>query len=143
MPPEAAIDPVVGEDGIVRNAAGTILGSDTSASDGPSIADRPCSDAASCAPRITCPACGEVATWSLMKPSRFDRCNRSPCATRFGRYDSSAAASCTRILVASGIRLPGASLSTCDTVVVEKPDRSATSRSVVFVCAIASAQSIN
>ena len=31
MPPEAAIDPVVGEDGIVRNAAGTILGSDNKA----------------------------------------------------------------------------------------------------------------
>src|SRR5262249_17353684 len=27
VPPEGAIDPVVGEDGIVRNAAGTILGS--------------------------------------------------------------------------------------------------------------------
>jgi tripeptide aminopeptidase len=31
VPPEAAIDPVVGEDGIVRNAAGTILGSDDKA----------------------------------------------------------------------------------------------------------------
>jgi tripeptide aminopeptidase len=31
VPPEAAIDPVVGEDGIVRNAAGTILGSDNKA----------------------------------------------------------------------------------------------------------------
>ena len=31
MPPEAAIEPVVGEDGIVRNAAGTILGSDNKA----------------------------------------------------------------------------------------------------------------
>lgn len=31
VPPEAAIDPVVGEDGVVRNAAGTILGSDNKA----------------------------------------------------------------------------------------------------------------
>ena len=31
VPPEAMIDPVVGEDGIVRNAAGTILGSDNKA----------------------------------------------------------------------------------------------------------------
>jgi tripeptide aminopeptidase len=31
VPPEAAIDPVVGEDGIVRNTAGTILGSDNKA----------------------------------------------------------------------------------------------------------------
>ena len=31
VPPEAAIDPVVGEDGIVRNAGGTILGSDNKA----------------------------------------------------------------------------------------------------------------
>jgi tripeptide aminopeptidase len=31
VPPEAAIDPVVGEDGFVRNAAGTILGSDNKA----------------------------------------------------------------------------------------------------------------
>jgi tripeptide aminopeptidase len=31
VPPEAAIEPVVGEDGIVRNAAGTILGSDNKA----------------------------------------------------------------------------------------------------------------
>jgi len=31
VPPEAAIDPVVGEDGIVRNASGTILGSDNKA----------------------------------------------------------------------------------------------------------------
>jgi tripeptide aminopeptidase len=31
VPPEGAIDPVVGEDGIVRNAAGTILGSDNKA----------------------------------------------------------------------------------------------------------------
>ena len=31
MPPETGIDPVVGEDGIVRNAAGTILGSDNKA----------------------------------------------------------------------------------------------------------------
>jgi len=31
VPPEAEIDPVVGEDGIVRNAAGTILGSDNKA----------------------------------------------------------------------------------------------------------------
>jgi tripeptide aminopeptidase len=31
VPPEAAIDPIVGEDGIVRNAAGTILGSDNKA----------------------------------------------------------------------------------------------------------------
>jgi tripeptide aminopeptidase len=31
VPPEAAIDPVVGEDGVVRNAAGTILGSDDKA----------------------------------------------------------------------------------------------------------------
>ena len=31
VPPEAAIDPVVGDDGIVRNAAGTILGSDNKA----------------------------------------------------------------------------------------------------------------
>jgi tripeptide aminopeptidase len=31
VPPETAIDPVVGEDGIVRNAAGTILGSDNKA----------------------------------------------------------------------------------------------------------------
>jgi tripeptide aminopeptidase len=31
VPPETTIDPVVGEDGIVRNAAGTILGSDNKA----------------------------------------------------------------------------------------------------------------
>ena len=31
VPPEAPIEPVVGEDGIVRNAAGTILGSDNKA----------------------------------------------------------------------------------------------------------------
>ncbi len=31
VPPEAAIDPVIDEDGIVRNAAGTILGSDNKA----------------------------------------------------------------------------------------------------------------
>jgi tripeptide aminopeptidase len=31
VPPEAAIEPVVGEDGLVRNAAGTILGSDNKA----------------------------------------------------------------------------------------------------------------
>ena len=31
VPPEAAIDPVVGEDGIVRNTGGTILGSDNKA----------------------------------------------------------------------------------------------------------------
>jgi tripeptide aminopeptidase len=31
VPPEATIDPVVGEDGIVRNAGGTILGSDNKA----------------------------------------------------------------------------------------------------------------
>jgi tripeptide aminopeptidase len=31
VPPEATIEPVVGEDGIVRNAAGTILGSDNKA----------------------------------------------------------------------------------------------------------------
>jgi len=31
VPPEAVIEPVVGEDGIVRNAAGTILGSDNKA----------------------------------------------------------------------------------------------------------------
>ena len=31
VPPEAAIDPVVGEDGVVRNAMGTILGSDNKA----------------------------------------------------------------------------------------------------------------
>ncbi|HEU5490876.1 MAG TPA: M20/M25/M40 family metallo-hydrolase [Gaiellaceae bacterium] len=31
VPPEAAIDPVVGEDGVVRNTAGTILGSDNKA----------------------------------------------------------------------------------------------------------------
>jgi tripeptide aminopeptidase len=31
VPPEAAIEPVVGEDGAVRNAAGTILGSDNKA----------------------------------------------------------------------------------------------------------------
>jgi tripeptide aminopeptidase len=31
VPPEAAIEPVVGEDGIVRNAGGTILGSDDKA----------------------------------------------------------------------------------------------------------------
>jgi tripeptide aminopeptidase len=31
VPPEAPIDPVVGEDGVVRNAAGTILGSDNKA----------------------------------------------------------------------------------------------------------------
>jgi tripeptide aminopeptidase len=31
VPPEAAIDPVIGEDGVVRNAAGTILGSDNKA----------------------------------------------------------------------------------------------------------------
>ena len=31
VPPEAAIDPVVGDDGMVRNAAGTILGSDNKA----------------------------------------------------------------------------------------------------------------
>jgi tripeptide aminopeptidase len=31
VPPEASIEPVVGEDGIVRNAAGTILGSDNKA----------------------------------------------------------------------------------------------------------------
>jgi len=31
VPPEAEIDPVVGDDGIVRNAAGTILGSDNKA----------------------------------------------------------------------------------------------------------------
>ncbi|HJR95676.1 MAG TPA: M20/M25/M40 family metallo-hydrolase [Gaiellaceae bacterium] len=31
VPPEAAIDPVVGEDGVVRNAADTILGSDNKA----------------------------------------------------------------------------------------------------------------
>lgn len=31
VPPEAAIEPVVGEDGIVRNTAGTILGSDNKA----------------------------------------------------------------------------------------------------------------
>ena len=31
VPPEAAVEPVVGEDGIVRNAAGTILGSDNKA----------------------------------------------------------------------------------------------------------------
>jgi tripeptide aminopeptidase len=31
VPPETVIDPVVGEDGIVRNAAGTILGSDNKA----------------------------------------------------------------------------------------------------------------
>ena len=31
VPPEAAIEPVVGEDGVVRNSAGTILGSDNKA----------------------------------------------------------------------------------------------------------------
>jgi tripeptide aminopeptidase len=31
VPPEAAIEPVVGEDGVVRNVAGTILGSDNKA----------------------------------------------------------------------------------------------------------------
>jgi tripeptide aminopeptidase len=31
VPPEAAIEPVMGEDGVVRNAAGTILGSDNKA----------------------------------------------------------------------------------------------------------------
>lgn len=31
VPPEAAIEPVVGEDGVIRNAAGTILGSDNKA----------------------------------------------------------------------------------------------------------------
>ena len=31
VPPEAAIDPVVGEDGMIRNSAGTILGSDNKA----------------------------------------------------------------------------------------------------------------
>ena len=31
VPPETTIDPVIGEDGIVRNAAGTILGSDNKA----------------------------------------------------------------------------------------------------------------
>ncbi len=31
VPPEAAIEPVIGEDGIVRNGAGTILGSDNKA----------------------------------------------------------------------------------------------------------------
>ena len=31
VPPETVIDPVVGEDGVVRNAAGTILGSDNKA----------------------------------------------------------------------------------------------------------------
>jgi tripeptide aminopeptidase len=31
VPPETTIDPVVGEDGVVRNAAGTILGSDNKA----------------------------------------------------------------------------------------------------------------
>ena len=31
VPPETSIDPVVGEDGVVRNAAGTILGSDNKA----------------------------------------------------------------------------------------------------------------
>jgi tripeptide aminopeptidase len=31
VPPETAIEPVVGEDGVVRNAAGTILGSDNKA----------------------------------------------------------------------------------------------------------------
>jgi tripeptide aminopeptidase len=31
VPPETGIDPVVGEDGVVRNAAGTILGSDNKA----------------------------------------------------------------------------------------------------------------
>src|SRR5262245_37264227 len=31
VPPEAEIDPVVGEDGVIRNAAGTILGSDNKA----------------------------------------------------------------------------------------------------------------
>jgi tripeptide aminopeptidase len=31
VPPEAAIDPVVGEDGVVRNVAGTILGADNKA----------------------------------------------------------------------------------------------------------------
>jgi tripeptide aminopeptidase len=31
VPPEGAIEPVVGEDGVVRNAAGTILGSDNKA----------------------------------------------------------------------------------------------------------------
>jgi len=31
VPPEAAIEPLVGEDGVVRNAAGTILGSDNKA----------------------------------------------------------------------------------------------------------------
>jgi tripeptide aminopeptidase len=31
VPPEAAVDPVVGEDGVIRNAAGTILGSDNKA----------------------------------------------------------------------------------------------------------------
>ena len=31
VPPEAAIEPVVGEDGVVRNAGGTILGSDNKA----------------------------------------------------------------------------------------------------------------
>jgi tripeptide aminopeptidase len=31
VPPEGAIDPVIGDDGVVRNAAGTILGSDNKA----------------------------------------------------------------------------------------------------------------
>lgn len=31
VPPEAAVEPVVGEDGVIRNAAGTILGSDNKA----------------------------------------------------------------------------------------------------------------
>ena len=31
MPPETVIEPVVGEDGVVRNGAGTILGSDNKA----------------------------------------------------------------------------------------------------------------
>ncbi|HEX4745371.1 MAG TPA: M20/M25/M40 family metallo-hydrolase, partial [Gaiellaceae bacterium] len=31
VPPEAAIEPVIGEDGVIRNAGGTILGSDNKA----------------------------------------------------------------------------------------------------------------
>ena len=107
-----------------------------------SSSSEPYSAAARCAPTIVIPAWGDVAIRSLTKPMVSDRCSRRPCANRFGRYPRSSAAALTRIRVLSGMRLPGTSFSTWETVVVEKPARSATSRIVTLVCTIAFAQSV-
>jgi len=64
------------------------------------------------------PAYGVAPIASLTNPKVCVRCRRRPWATRFGLYDNWSAASLTRSLVSALIRLPGTSLSTCDTVVV-------------------------